>query len=367
MNIISRRTRQRGFSILEVVFSMGVIGVITVAAWQLQQGFSNKGNYAAESDMLARAENSITAFMARNARLPCPASDDQGLENCQISSGSLPWRTLQVADLSAHTVSYSVGENGAYARPPSSLEYLQMSEDKKLNSASFSGGDNILPMCASLGKAMGMRSDIVAYKMRSQFVPDDATVDTKSDNSSVKRVQTVADVWRRLNCSELIAVATRAHFNVANAAKLMLFASDSQLSMAKFRGEQAAEAVIYAVADLATQIARVANGKTQDVAMNCSNAVAMTADETAGTADPAHLAQVVSVKALCISSGLELGIHIGYLTTRTATVARAVDTLIGKSALEVSTRTDQKNRLEGWVKDIQARAIQSMEGGLYLQ
>lgn len=88
------RRAHGGFSMLElmvVLLALSLLvgaGVVAVKRYQAQtQAAENEG-------ALLAADEALIAFARFNRRLPCPDSDNDGLENCSSLLGQLPYRTL---------------------------------------------------------------------------------------------------------------------------------------------------------------------------------------------------------------------------------------------------------------------------------
>ncbi|MBD3767424.1 MAG: type II secretion system protein [Gammaproteobacteria bacterium] len=86
----------RGFSLVELSIVLVIVGAITstmLALWpQIQQIFVQVKN----EKHLEAASKAIDGFLIAHSRLPCPDSDGDGYENCSVSSGTLPYRTLEL-------------------------------------------------------------------------------------------------------------------------------------------------------------------------------------------------------------------------------------------------------------------------------
>ncbi len=105
---MTRRTRQRGFSLLEMAVVLVIVGLLlggvlgSVSAFQRNRQVDETRRY------LAEARDALVAFAAINRRLPCPATAatpntaaGAGLERAPTAagctggqSGVLPWATL---------------------------------------------------------------------------------------------------------------------------------------------------------------------------------------------------------------------------------------------------------------------------------
>ena len=105
--------RQRGFTMVEMGVALVVLGLIGVAfvAWWRTAGQQKVA--AVERDVMVQAQQATLGFVHANYRLPCPAADETGLENCGTAAnprqvGWLPWRTLQIPAAASAQMRYGV-------------------------------------------------------------------------------------------------------------------------------------------------------------------------------------------------------------------------------------------------------------------
>ncbi|MCA1788329.1 MAG: prepilin-type N-terminal cleavage/methylation domain-containing protein [Thioalkalivibrio sp.] len=103
-------SRERGFSLIEVSVVLAVLGLLLVGLVSFQVLLDRQATSEEQSRQLVRAEESLLGFVYENHRLPCPASDEEGVEDCSAGGkGFLPWRTLGIPEESLGTMRY-----GAY-------------------------------------------------------------------------------------------------------------------------------------------------------------------------------------------------------------------------------------------------------------
>lgn len=88
--------RQRGLGMLEAMLLLLVVGGALVAGAIALK--TRQASIAAEDEVaaLAQADRFLASFVAAYNRLPCPATGDDGVENCAsgVQKGKLPYRTL---------------------------------------------------------------------------------------------------------------------------------------------------------------------------------------------------------------------------------------------------------------------------------
>ena len=115
--------RHGGFTMLELSFILSVMaGLIVVLAYLTTDLFSKRQGIDGER-LLLLADAQVKEFAARNGRLPCPDTTNDGVEDCGAGAnvkGVLPYRTLGLA-----TQTYVVGETplryGAYREASGTL------------------------------------------------------------------------------------------------------------------------------------------------------------------------------------------------------------------------------------------------------
>ena len=109
----SRIENQQGFSLVELSVALAVLGLLVMGSVAYWRSMSQQKVTAAEVEVLTRVRQAMLGFAHANYRLPCPATDDTGNENCSPASlanqvGRLPWRTLGLPDASLAGFKYGV-------------------------------------------------------------------------------------------------------------------------------------------------------------------------------------------------------------------------------------------------------------------
>lgn len=96
---MKRQHSQQGFSLLELTLVLVILGLLGMSLWKLlPRMLSLPPVQALLSTDLDRSENALLGHIHIYGRLPCPASEPGGTENCtQGASGWLPERTLGLA------------------------------------------------------------------------------------------------------------------------------------------------------------------------------------------------------------------------------------------------------------------------------
>ncbi len=104
------KNRMMGFTLVEmslVLLALGLILPGAVIFWQLQE---RQRVTTVQTDIQQQSRDAVIGFLHANYRLPCPAVDASGEENCTGTRqvGFLPWRTLGLPRPDAGTLRYGV-------------------------------------------------------------------------------------------------------------------------------------------------------------------------------------------------------------------------------------------------------------------
>ncbi|KQR63023.1 type II secretion system protein [Acidovorax sp. Leaf160] len=114
---------QAGFSLVEMGVALGILGLLVLAFAVYWRMSAQEKTAAQERDLLEIAERAAVGFVHANFRLPCPAADASGNEDCSAARqvGFLPWRTLGVPDARAGQLRY-----GVHRAPDATQPWLDM-------------------------------------------------------------------------------------------------------------------------------------------------------------------------------------------------------------------------------------------------
>jgi len=346
------RRRQRGFSLLELSVVIVVLGLVGIVLVRWAQTAGEVQRQAVERDLLQRADDALLAYVMLNSRLPCPAADMAGNEDCAGARavGWLPYATLGLPDARAGRLRYGVlrrasatgNDDADLTRALDRLWPMQVSSSGSATVAPL-GNRNGLDFCQALRTAMradadagqvhtldaaGANAGNVAYALASASAPDPlaathqgnalafASPRASSGPSYHDQVRAVGtdQLWTRMRCGDNLGAAGYAHPNLAAAATINTLALEDykkQLEIAlKLSQANLASATAAAVS--------VGGGLAGDIAADTTDSVAETI-ETLG-AMAAHVA--LSTTAIVMNS-IAIGAAAAFLTTAAITESKA--------------------------------------------
>ena len=102
------RKKASGFSLLELAIIVLILGLLTTLTWKFIGAQIQKQTEVTTYSLLERADWALTGFAMSHHRLPCPDTNQDGMEDCAIENqvGTLPYKTLGFADARAGRVRY---------------------------------------------------------------------------------------------------------------------------------------------------------------------------------------------------------------------------------------------------------------------
>lgn len=96
--IYEEKRKQKGFSLLEVAMALGLIGVLSIGMMNFYANSGKQRAISVAASDLEVAKSNLKKFYTVNHRLPCPDTDGDGFENCEMQNqyGILPYATLSM-------------------------------------------------------------------------------------------------------------------------------------------------------------------------------------------------------------------------------------------------------------------------------
>lgn len=99
-----------GFTLVEMAVTLVVFGLIGILFVRWLQLENEQDKHLLQRNLVERADDALLAFTAAHSRLPCPAVDSNGREDCSNNraSGYLPYASLGLPDQRAAAIHYTV-------------------------------------------------------------------------------------------------------------------------------------------------------------------------------------------------------------------------------------------------------------------
>lgn len=341
-----------GFTLIEMAVVLAVLGMVGILIVQWARTADEVRHQTVQRDLLGRSDDALLAYAMVNHRLPCPAADQAGHEDCSAnrSTGWLPYATLGLPDGRAGRLRYGVLRRGGGTSADDAdlavlrdrLWPLQVSASGVGSSLPL-GNVNGLDFCQGLRTAMRDAPDAdyvhtldaatgralnVAYALAGPGASEPlASLHQGASTAFASprdpgnagyhdevRAVGLDQLWTHMRCGDNAGAAGYAHPNLAAAARI------DTLALEDYK-EQLEIALLLAKANLASAIAAgisVGSGLTGDIAADTTDSVAETI-ETLG-AMAAHVAlstTAITMNALAIASAA------AFLAVAITTEARA--------------------------------------------
>jgi type II secretory pathway pseudopilin PulG len=247
---VALRRHQLGISLLELSLTLVILGIIGVLIIRWYATSTQENEIIAARSALQRADDALLAFAAIEHRLPCPATDEEGLENCSSTShGKLPWRTLGLPDARGAGVDYTVlrRANDTDAQLDADLASAK-DRTRPLKVLQTGSGPAVYPTATGYVNGLdfchGLRSSMRLPLDPSQGAEGNIAyaISNHSPGLGIKSTDKLKDValsahspigndnpqntitigadqlWRRLDCATAFAAVNYSHFNTAVAA-----------------------------------------------------------------------------------------------------------------------------------------------------
>lgn len=141
------KLRMSGFTLVEVSVALLALGLVLLGAVVFWQQSAGVRVAAVQQDVQTQTRQSLVGFLYAHHRLPCPAVDADGAENCTSGGdlrqvGFVPWQTLGLPRPEAGRLRYGVYREASETpekKPESIDDYIKQSaiaaSDRDLASA----------------------------------------------------------------------------------------------------------------------------------------------------------------------------------------------------------------------------------------
>lgn len=112
------KRHERGFTLVEISVALLALGLVLLAAVVFWQQSERQRVTVRQMEVQDQSRDAVLGFVQAHHRLPCPAADTGGAENCaQGQVGHLPWRTLGLPRPEAGQLRYGVYREASATAP----------------------------------------------------------------------------------------------------------------------------------------------------------------------------------------------------------------------------------------------------------
>jgi hypothetical protein len=169
------RNRNQGFTVLEMALALFSAGFLLAAVPRLVTQGHDVMASAPGSQPVEAAELALKGFILKNNRLPCPASTTAaGTENCTLTQGYVPWRTLgqprPATNSDGHAFAYAVlkGSNNLSSASSAYVpKYLASGDNYESDPTRVSSSEtNGLDLCVKLRTQAALPLDATLLRVR---------------------------------------------------------------------------------------------------------------------------------------------------------------------------------------------------------
>ncbi|MCP4595115.1 type II secretion system protein [Neptuniibacter sp.] len=393
-----KKQSEAGYSLVELSVVIIILGVMTAIAATLHV-ISLQEQEDEQFQMRSVAvDNAVLGFIFANGRLPCPASNAAGIENCALEDGFLPHRTLGLAKVSRDTAGvplrFAIYDRIAVAGLgiDSNLEmgryrdrFRPFMADQWSTGQPVTGrmqtlsNANDMDLCqaAQYGSTIGTDgvnleagTQPVAYLLYSSgsgdadasgSLLDGSNADGNLSFNSVKRIASAADddrikvmyfsqLWQLLGCNSIISPVGHGHPNAATTGAIMQRSLEDYLEQMEIVRDIADADIAAATAVIAAAAAGVAAAAAQPP-IGTSQALV-----TAGAMVPAVVASAASVT-----------LAAGGAVAAAATMVKAVLNKVEADALVVHVEDVLIPEINALSSSVRANALAADAKGIYTQ
>ena len=123
-NMINKNLLERGFTLVEMAIVLVVVGLLVAAFLAPLSAQIDQKNNSETRRLMDDAKEALMGYAITNKHLPCPDTNNDGIEdfvgaNCTSNDGNLPWATLSLPNLDSweQPLIYHVSTNFAVRSP----------------------------------------------------------------------------------------------------------------------------------------------------------------------------------------------------------------------------------------------------------
>jgi len=375
-----KKRLNQGYTLIELAFGLVVLGVLVVALWRFGFTATQRIEQMEAPQTLVAADQALIGFIAANNRLPCPDTDNDGLENCGGAAiGRLPVVTLGLARADVLNVRYGVfrsATNNADLVVASDRFYPWLTRIPSVAGVApvaFTeplGAINGIDFChalrlagalpvglASISTALNIRAPDtaliknVAYALSLPGVGSDPAVNMNAvANSFASPTQPVSMAYRdtvlavdfgqlfdRMSCGAVLAATGHAHPNAASAAAIMYGAMLDYKVQLDLQAEIAEVGVLSAGAGVASAAAGVLSGASEVLT---GSSLTLSTIGAMAPSIPLAAAGIALSIAGTVSAAIALDSAITSRDNANALVAQFPPTVSASSALATTVRAN---------------------------
>jgi prepilin-type N-terminal cleavage/methylation domain-containing protein len=387
MKIKKISAKAQGFSLVESAIALLILGLLALALTAYWRMAAQTQVAHISRDTLAATQNALLGFAYANRRLPCPASNGGGTEDCAGGKqiGFVPWVALGLADAHAGEIKYGVYRKAdtnliadadlsvitAKDRLPVLLTVGVAAGSTPVGIDSPLGNANLIDFCAALNTvaaapvstaylnttdgttrrhaafALAMPGLLDADGDGSRFDGNQATqsnaapaFDTPgmpqtANNDDKVLAMSAETLFAALSCGLGLTAAAHTHFNAASAAQLQLkgfydyaFLLDLNAKIATANVVSAAATISGATAGVATATATTALAVAEAILSYGALSALIAAGAAAVVANAAALAAAIITTAAATAAKVvadQLVSDFGAYITRGEALALSVE------------------------------------------
>ena len=148
-----KQAEQKGFTLLEIVIALSVMGLLTVFLANSIKTVTNHDDYQANKSFMSEVKLALLTFVQVNGYMPCPDTDGDGRENraaplCAANVGTLPYQDIGVkaVDKWNNSLYYAVHSDASdaaqVANTASAASYFNSTTARFFTLATAPVGDN---------------------------------------------------------------------------------------------------------------------------------------------------------------------------------------------------------------------------------